>query len=149
MLDTGYWMLVAGCLILIAGCCSTKESVKEEFETKTSEFVVRVPPVVDTLDAIIDTVSAAEDSIDSEVVMHADKIENADTSISIKYFPKKKKFIVKVNPPDVPVTDVDTTKVYKVNKVYKEPGFFEKEFWYIAGFLFLAIVLIAIVKFKK
>lgn len=135
--------------VLLAGCCSTKESVKEEVETKTSEILVLVPPVVDTLDAMIDTLAAAGDSSESEIVIRGEKIENADTSISIKYFPKKKKFTLKVNPPDVPIKDVDTTKVYKVNKVYKEPGFFEKEFWYIAGFLLLLIVLFAIIKFKK
>lgn len=131
-------ILVAGCLILVAGCCSTKESVKEEFETKTSTITVPVPQMVDTLEAKVDT-----------FFVHGEKVIEKDTVLQIRYLPQEKKIYVKVKPDSVVVTKLDTITVYKVNKVYKEPGFFEKEFWYIAGFLFLLIILFAIIKFKK
>ena len=133
--------LVAFLLLFLMGCCSTRylsEKQEASIETKTNTITVPVPPIVDTLEA----------KEDSDQV-YAEKIIERDTVLQVRYLPTEKKIYVKVKPDSIVVTKLDTVTVYKVNKVYKEPGFFEKEFWYIAGFLFLLIVLFAIIKIKK
>lgn len=141
------WLMV----VMLTGCCASSSTEKTEVETKSRELTVVVPPMVDTLEAQIDTLVAKVDSserFEGEEVIHGEKVDNADTTISVKYFPQKKKFTLKVKPPDVQVTKIDTTKVIHKTEVVKSPGFFEKEFWYIAGFLFLLIIFVIILKIK-
>ena len=129
------FILLAG--LIIAGCCSFKDAGKDEVEFKTNTIMVPVPPIVDTLEAKADTVR-----------VYGEKIIEKDTVIKVEYFPKEKKIYLKVKPDPVVVIKVDTVHVYRTTEVVKAAGFFEKEFWYIAGFLFLLIILFIAIKIK-
>jgi hypothetical protein len=130
------WILVAA-FLLLAGCCASSPVDKTETVIKNNEVRVPVPVIEESLEAKDDT-----------VFIHGEKIIETDTVITVKYFPIEKKIYLKVKPDTVIINKVDTIQVTQKTEVVKAPGFFEKEFWYIAGFLFLLIILFIAVKIK-
>lgn len=116
-------LLIASLALLLIGCSSPRIIERVKIDT----IKVSSPIVEETLPAKYKT--------DSVVV--AQKIIERDTTVLIKYYPKKDTFYLKVKPDTVTITKIDT--VTQLQMENKSGGY------YLIGIVALAVTLLIII----